>query len=38
MSKDEITRRVRAISYKHFQPYIEIHGFRFEYKPGDSAK
>jgi methionyl-tRNA formyltransferase len=38
MSKDEIARRVRAISYKHFQPYIEIHGFRFEYKPGDSAK
>jgi methionyl-tRNA formyltransferase len=33
MSKDEITRRIRAISYKHWQPYVEIQGYRFEYKP-----
>jgi len=38
MSSDEIARRVRAISYKHFQPYIEIHGYRFEYKPRGSSK
>ncbi len=34
MNRDEIQRRVRAISYQHWQPYIEIKGFRFEYKPG----
>ncbi len=33
MSQEEIARRVRAISYKHWQPYIELGGFRFEYKP-----
>ncbi len=33
MSKEEIARRVRAISYKHWQPYVEIEGYRFEYKP-----
>jgi methionyl-tRNA formyltransferase len=33
MSQDEIARRVRAISYKHWQPYIDLGGFRFEYKP-----
>jgi methionyl-tRNA formyltransferase len=33
MSQQEIARRVRAISYKHWQPYIELGGFRFEYKP-----
>lgn len=33
MPRDEIARRVRAISYKHWQPYIEIQGYRFEYKP-----
>lgn len=33
MSKDEVERRIRAVSYKHWQPYIEIHGHRFEYKP-----
>jgi methionyl-tRNA formyltransferase len=32
MSKDEITRRVRAVSYGRWQPYIEIEGFRFEYR------
>jgi len=33
MSTDEIARRVRALSYGAFQPYIEIDGFRFEYVP-----
>jgi methionyl-tRNA formyltransferase len=33
MSKEEIARRVRAISYQHWQPYVEIGGYRFEYKP-----
>jgi methionyl-tRNA formyltransferase len=33
MSQEEIARRVRAISYKHWQPYIELGGFRFEHKP-----
>jgi len=33
MSKEEIERRIRAISYKHWQPYVEIEGYRFEYKP-----
>jgi len=33
MKGEEIARRVRAISYEHWQPYIEIEGFRFEYKP-----
>ncbi len=35
MTKDEIARRVRAISYGPYQPYVEIEGFRFEYKPGN---
>jgi methionyl-tRNA formyltransferase len=34
MPKDEIARRVRAVSYGGFQPYVEIEGYRFEYKPG----
>ena len=34
MSADEVRRRVRAISYKQWQPYVEIHGYRFEYKGG----
>jgi len=33
MSKEEVARRVRAISYKHWQPYVEVKGYRFEYKP-----
>ena len=33
MSKEEIARRVRAISYQHWQPYLEIEGYRFEYQP-----
>ncbi len=33
MPKDEIARRLRAVSYQHWQPYIEIQGYRFEYKP-----
>jgi methionyl-tRNA formyltransferase len=33
MSRDEVARRVRALSYGTYQPYVEIEGFRFEYKP-----
>ncbi len=33
MPKDEIARRVRAISFGQYQPYVEIEGYRFEYKP-----
>jgi len=33
MNQQEIARRVRAISYRHWQPYIQLGGFRFEYKP-----
>ncbi len=33
MPKDEIDRRIRAVSYQHWQPYIEVQGYRFEYKP-----
>ena len=35
MSRGEIARRVRAVSYGRFQPYIELEGYRFEYKPPD---
>ena len=33
MGREEITRRVRAVSYGQYQPYIEIGGFKFEYIP-----
>ena len=33
MSGEEIARRVRAVSYGSFQPYVEINGYRFEYIP-----
>jgi methionyl-tRNA formyltransferase len=33
MDKAEIARRVRAVSFGSFQPYIELQGFRFEYAP-----
>ena len=32
-SKEEIARRIRAISYGAWQPYVELEGYRFEYKP-----
>jgi methionyl-tRNA formyltransferase len=35
MTKEEIARRVRAISYGTWQPYIEIEGFKFEYIPAN---
>jgi methionyl-tRNA formyltransferase len=35
MSKDEIARRVRAVSYREWQPFVDLDGFRFEYKPGN---
>jgi methionyl-tRNA formyltransferase len=33
LSKEEIARRVRAVSYGPYQPYVELGGYRFEYKP-----
>jgi methionyl-tRNA formyltransferase len=33
MSREEIARRVRALSYGAFQPYVDLEGYRFEYKP-----
>jgi methionyl-tRNA formyltransferase len=33
MARNEIARRVRAVSYGPYQPYLEIQGFRFEYRP-----
>ena len=33
MPRDEIARRVRAVSYRHWQPYLDLAGYRFEYKP-----
>ncbi len=34
-SKEEIARRIRAVSYAPFQPYVELEGYRFEYKPDE---
>ena len=33
MSPAEIARRIRAVSYGPYQPFMEIDGFRFEYVP-----
>lgn len=33
MSQDEIAHRVRAVSFGQYQPYIELQGYKFEYKP-----
>ena len=33
MNEDEVNRRIRAISYGPWQPYMEVNGHRFEYKP-----
>jgi methionyl-tRNA formyltransferase len=33
MDEVEIARRVRAVSFGQFQPYVELHGYRFEYAP-----
>ncbi len=33
MPADEIARRIRAVSYGAYQPYLELAGHRFEYKP-----
>jgi methionyl-tRNA formyltransferase len=38
MNPKEIARRVRAISYGPWQPFIELGGFRFEYKPGGTRE
>jgi methionyl-tRNA formyltransferase len=34
MAPGEIDRRVRAVSYGEYQPYVEIQGYKFELKPG----
>jgi methionyl-tRNA formyltransferase len=31
MSSEEIARRVRAVSYQEYQPYVEIKGYKFVY-------
>ena len=33
MSADEVARRIRAVSFGPWQPYIEVQGRRFEYRP-----
>ena len=33
MNAEEVNRRIRATSFKNWQPYIEFQGFRFDYKP-----
>ncbi len=33
MPPEEVARRIRAVSYGPYQPYIEVAGHRFEYKP-----
>jgi methionyl-tRNA formyltransferase len=33
MDREEIARRIRAISYEYWQPYTVIQGYRFEYRP-----
>ena len=35
MPKEEIARRIRAVSYGSWQPYVEIEGYKFEYKPAN---
>lgn len=35
MGREEVLRRIRAISYKSWQPYMEFLGLKFEYKPED---
>lgn len=36
MDKDEIARRIRAVSFGQFQPYIQIGKHRFKYVPEES--
>lgn len=36
MDKDEIARRIRAVSFGQYQPYIQIGKHRFKYVPEDS--
>lgn len=33
MPPEEIARRIRAVSYGPYQPYLELAGYHFEYKP-----
>lgn len=38
MSKDEVSRRIRATSYLEWQPSLEIHGFRLVYDGRSDAR
>lgn len=33
MTHEEIARRIRAVSFGEYQPYMEIAGYRFQYRP-----
>jgi methionyl-tRNA formyltransferase len=35
MSQEEIARRIRAVSYGPWQPFVELRGYRFHFKPED---
>jgi len=35
MDADEIARHIRATSYKSWQPYVLLKGYKFQYMPGD---
>ena len=37
MSEDEVRRRVRAVSYGKYQPYVRVAGRKFLYAPGEPA-
>ena len=37
MGKDEIARRVRAVNYQQWGPYVEIEGYRFQYRPAPGS-
>jgi methionyl-tRNA formyltransferase len=38
MEQAEIARRIRAISYKHWQPYLRLQGYTFKYVPEDQVE
>jgi len=38
MGEEEISRRIRAVSYRQWQPYIELNEFRFYYDPNNQPR
>ena len=38
MEQAEIARRIRAISFKHWQPYVCLKGYTFKYVPEEQSK